>query len=74
MIGDFDDSANTLWSLQKKEAKSYDEARIQSLQDDMGGVIIFVRVYISVVILYSWLTHGCLGWSFFRCSRCFYHR
>ena len=53
MIGDFDDNANALWSLQMKEAKSYDEARIQSLKDDMDGVLIFVRVHISVDILYS---------------------
>jgi hypothetical protein len=43
MIGDFDDSANALWSLHGKEAKSHDEARIQSLKDDMEGVLIFVR-------------------------------
>jgi hypothetical protein len=53
MIGDFDDSANALWTLQMKEAKSHDEARIQSLKDDMDGVLIFVRVHISVVIFYS---------------------
>ena len=43
MIGDFDDSANALWSLHEKEAKSHDEARIQSLKDDMDSVLIFVR-------------------------------
>jgi hypothetical protein len=43
MIGDFDENANTLWSLHEKEAKSHDEARIQSLKDDMDGVLIFVR-------------------------------
>jgi hypothetical protein len=43
MIGDFDDSANALWSLHEREAKSHDEARIQSLKDDMDGVLIFVR-------------------------------
>ena len=46
MIGDFDDSANALWSLHEKEAKSHDEARIQSLKDDMDGVLIFVRFLI----------------------------
>jgi hypothetical protein len=74
MIGDFDDSANALWSLQMKEAKSHDEARIQSLKGDMDGVLIFVRVHISVVILHSYLTHGHLGGSILRCSRCLYHR
>jgi len=43
MIGHFDDSANALWSLHEKEAKSHDRARIQSLKDDMDGVLIFVR-------------------------------
>jgi hypothetical protein len=43
MIGDFDDSANTLWTLYGKEAKSYDEARIRTLKEDMDGVLIFVR-------------------------------
>ena len=53
MIGDFDERTNALWSLQMKEAQSHDEARIQSLKHDMDGVLIFVRVHISVVILYS---------------------
>ena len=43
MIGDFDGSANALWTLYGKEAKSYDEAGIQTLKDDMDGVLIFVR-------------------------------
>jgi hypothetical protein len=45
MIGDFDGSANALWSLYSKESKSHDEARIQPLKDDMDGVLIFVRPY-----------------------------
>jgi len=45
MIGDFDGSANTLWTLYGKEAKSHDEARIQTLKEDMDGVLIFVRSY-----------------------------
>ncbi|KAH9170245.1 hypothetical protein EDB89DRAFT_2190977, partial [Lactarius sanguifluus] len=43
MIGDFDDNANALWSLHVKEAMSHDEARIQTLKDDMDSVLIFVR-------------------------------
>jgi hypothetical protein len=43
MIGDFGGSANALWTLYGKEAKSHDEARIQTLKDDMDGVLIFVR-------------------------------
>jgi hypothetical protein len=53
LIGDFDHSANGLWNLHVKEAQRYDEARIHSLKGDMNGVLIFVRVHISVVILYS---------------------
>ena len=44
MIGDFDDNANAMWSLHLSEAKSHDEARINSIKDDMDGVLIFVRV------------------------------
>jgi len=45
MIGDFDGSANALWTLYGKEARSHDEARIHTLKDDMDGVLIFVRSY-----------------------------
>jgi len=45
MVGDFDDSANALWSLYGKEAKGHDEATIQTLKDDMDGVLIFVRTH-----------------------------
>ena len=48
MIGDFDDSANALRSLHEREGKSHDEAGIQSLKDDMDGVLIFVRFLISL--------------------------
>ena len=53
MIGDFDNSANALWSLRMKEARNHDGARIQFLDDNMNGVLIFVRIHIFVVILYS---------------------
>ena len=39
---DFDDSANDLWSLYGKEAKSQDEAKIKALKDDMDGILIYV--------------------------------
>jgi hypothetical protein len=42
MIGDFDGSANPLWTLYGKESKSHDQSRIQTLKDDMDGVLIFV--------------------------------
>jgi hypothetical protein len=46
MIGDFEGSANALWTLYGKEAKSHDESQIQTLKDDMDGVLIFVRPYL----------------------------
>ena len=44
MIGDFDDNANAMWSLHISEAKSHDDAWINSLKDDMDSVLIFVRL------------------------------
>ena len=41
---DFDDSANPLWTLYGEEAQIHDEARFQSMADDMNGVPTFVRV------------------------------
>jgi hypothetical protein len=43
MIGDFDSGASALWALYRDEAKSRDRARIQTLKEDMEGVLIFVR-------------------------------
>ena len=40
---DFEESANALWSLYGKEAKSHDEATVQILMDSMGSVLTFVR-------------------------------
>jgi hypothetical protein len=45
MPGDFEGSANTLWTLYGDEAKSHDESQIQTLKDDMDGVLIFVSSY-----------------------------
>ncbi|KAH9169771.1 hypothetical protein EDB89DRAFT_1888540 [Lactarius sanguifluus] len=50
VIGDFDDSANALWSLHKKEAKRHDEAQIQSLKDDMDGVLIFAGLFSAALV------------------------
>lgn len=54
MIGDFDDSANALWTLYGKEAKSHDQSRIQTLKDDMDGVLIFVRFYSRLSDRQAW--------------------
>ena len=45
MIGDFDGSSNVLWTLFKDETKSHDNARINTLKDDMESALIFVRLY-----------------------------
>ena len=58
MIGDFDGSANALWTLYGKEAKSHDEARIQTLKDDMDGVLIFVRSIFFPTPINSKLSHA----------------
>ncbi|KAH9025538.1 hypothetical protein EDB85DRAFT_2118467, partial [Lactarius pseudohatsudake] len=50
VIGDFDDNANAFWSLHKKEAKHHDEARIQSLKDDMDGVLIFAGLFSAALV------------------------
>ena len=45
IMGDFDGSSKALWTLFGTEAKSYDNARIDTLKDDMDGVLIFVSLY-----------------------------
>ena len=72
MVGDFDDNANAMWSLHLGEAKSHDEARINSLKDDMDGVLIFVRVYISIVLSSPKLM--CSGRFILRCPHFLSHR
>ena len=77
MIGDFDDSANALWTLYGKEAKSQDEARIQALKDDMDGVLIFVRLYSVCAIARLGIAVGRfyrIGRIVFRYSHFFFNR
>ncbi len=45
MIGDFEGSSNALWTLFKEETKNHDDARINTLKDDMESALIFVRSY-----------------------------
>jgi hypothetical protein len=55
--GDFDEGANTLWTLYGKEAKEFDEAHIQTLKDDMDSILLFVRlnfVYLSNDLSSCW--------------------
>jgi len=53
MIGDFDGSANALWSLYGKEAESHDKSQIQTLKEDMDGVLIFVRLHFVILTMDS---------------------
>jgi len=45
MMGDFDSSSRTLWTLFGAEAERYDNIQIDTLKDDMGGVLIFVCIF-----------------------------
>jgi len=65
MIGDFDGSANALWTLYGKEAKSHDESRIETLKEDMDGVLIFVRLYFAHAYGLRHIDSGNTGWSIF---------
>ena len=45
MVGDFDGSSNSLWTLFKDEAKNHDDAKIYSLKESMDSALIFVCSY-----------------------------
>jgi hypothetical protein len=45
MIGDFDGSASEFWKLYRDEAKSHDDAQINTLKEGMDSALIFVRSY-----------------------------
>ena len=45
MIGDFDGNAGEFWKLYRDEAKSHDDARINTLKEGMDSALIFVRSY-----------------------------
>jgi hypothetical protein len=69
MIGDFDDGANALWTLYGKEAKSHDQSRIQTLKEDMDGVLIFVCSYSYFYLcrVLKTLIHYLIGWFILCC-------
>jgi hypothetical protein len=43
IIGDFNDSANDLWTLFGTKIKSLDDAQIEIVKDKMDSALIFVR-------------------------------
>jgi hypothetical protein len=63
---DFGDGANPLWSLFSKQAKTQDEARIQSLVGDMDGVL-RIRASIAAHTDYIEFMNVCIstGWFVF---------
>jgi hypothetical protein len=69
MIGDFDGSSNALWTLFRDEAKSHDDARINTLKDGMESALIFVRSFpIAPTMDSVVLMRGLTGWFIFCCS------
>ncbi|KAF8265729.1 hypothetical protein EI94DRAFT_279145 [Lactarius quietus] len=46
---DFDDGANSLWTLFGKVAKTYDQARFSSLAEDMDAVGVFAGLFSGVL-------------------------
>ena len=55
MIGDFDGSAGEFWKLYRDEAKSHDDATINTLKEGMDSALIFVRSYSIHAPLWTWL-------------------
>jgi len=43
-IGDFNDSANDLWTLFGTEVKSHDDVQINLVKDKMDSALVFVRL------------------------------
>ncbi len=70
MIGDFDGSANEFWKLYRDEAKSHDDARINTLKEGMDSALIFVRSYFvhSPITYLVMLMRGPTGRFIFCCS------
>src|SRR5450631_3232876 len=68
MIGDFDGSASEFWKLFRDEAKSHDDARINTLKEGMDSALIFVRSYPICTYMDSVvLMRGLTGRFIFRC-------
>ncbi len=63
MIGDFDGGANEFWKLYRDEAKSHDDARINTLKDGMESALVFVRSYsVRAITDLVMLMRGPTGW------------
>jgi len=73
MIGDFNESADDLWTLFGTEVKSHDDAQIEIVKDKMNNALVFVR---SISVLgcttcgiadLDSLISGLTGWLIFWC-------
>ena len=72
MIGDYDGNSKGLWKLFRDEAKSHDGVQTNTLKDDMGNSLVFVRSY--PILTYDLnsvvLTRGLTGRFIFRRPHC----
>lgn len=53
MIGDFNDSADDLWTLYGDEVKSHDDVQIKIVKDTMDSALIFVRFCLCLLRIRS---------------------
>ena len=76
IIGDFDGSANEFWKLYRDEAKSHDDAWINTLKEGMDSALIFVRSYSADAPIMDLvvLMRGPTGWSIFYYSYSIHNR
>jgi len=68
MIGDYDGNSKGLWKLFRDEAKSHNGVQTDTLKDDMGNSLVFLRTnptMDSVILI-----HGLTGRFIFRCPHC----
>ena len=69
MVGGFDGSASEFWKLFRNEAKSHDDARIDTLKEGMESALIFVCSYsVRAITGLVLLMRGPTGWLILCCS------
>ncbi|KAH9969402.1 hypothetical protein BGW80DRAFT_1562490 [Lactifluus volemus] len=49
---DFDDGANTLWTLYGNEAEDFDKTHIQTLKDDMNNILLFAGLFAATITVF----------------------
>jgi hypothetical protein len=69
MIGGIDGSSSEFWKLFRNEAKSHDDARINTLKEGMESALIFVCSYsVCAITNLVLLMHDFAGWLILCCS------